>query len=159
MKKQVLILLVFVSGQISAQYLSTPQEITVEVLEHISKSKNESRDLDSLRNLFIPSATISILNHDEDHDAVESISLDDFIGLFEDPYYEVYHEWETGLVVDEFNGIAQAFQSWEGKDSEGTEGSGLTSYQLVYKENRWWIANILFTGAEGIEIPSKYLNN
>ena len=44
-------------------------------------------------------------------------------------------------------------------DSEGEEGKGLTSYQMIFKDNRWWIANILFTGAEGVEIPPKYLKN
>ena len=140
-----------------AQELTTITGISEEILNQISKNEDEVRDLDSLRNLFVPSATIAVLMNDGDEAELESISLDEFIELFDDPYYSEYHEWQTGLVVDEYNGIAQAFQSWAGKDSEGTTAKGLTSYQLVFVEQRWWIANILYTISNGDEIPKKYL--
>lgn len=57
-----------------------------------------------------------------------------------------------------YNGIANVFQSFYGKDSENKEERGINSYQLVYFKNRWWIANLLWTGdANGVKIPKKYL--
>ena len=61
-------------------------------------------------------------------------------------------------VVDEYNGIAHVFQTFYAKDSENFEERGITSYQLVYFNNRWWIANIVWTGdSNGVKVPAKYL--
>jgi hypothetical protein len=69
-------------------------------------------------------------------------------------------EYETGKVVDEYNGIAHVFQSFFAKDSENNEEKGINSYQLVYSDSRWWIVNIVWTGdSNGIKVPGKYLGN
>ena len=85
--------------------------------------------------------------------------MDDFIKLMHDEYYEQgYLEYETGKTIDEYNGIANVFQSFYGKDSENKEERGINSYQLVYFEKRWWIANLLWTGdTNGVKVPKKYL--
>ncbi len=63
-----------------------------------------------------------------------------------DSYYDKgFEEFELGKVINEYNGIANVFQSFYGKDSEGAEEKGINSYQLVYFKNRWWIANMVWT--------------
>jgi hypothetical protein len=135
--------------------------IVKEVLRLVSGEKGKTRNLEALRNLFLPTATFTVLNNsDSIPQPVETVSLDDFIKLMHDEYYEHgYLEYEIGKTIDEYNGIANVFQSFYGKDSENSEERGINSYQLVYFRKRWWIANLLWTGdTNGVKIPDKYLD-
>jgi hypothetical protein len=134
--------------------------IVKEVLRLISPEKEQARNWEALRNLFLPTATFTVLNNNDSIPRpVETVSLDDFIKLMHDEYYEQgYLEYEIGKTVDEYNGIANVFQSFYGKDSENKEERGINSYQLVYFEKRWWIVSLLWTGdTNGVKIPKKYL--
>ena len=131
--------------------------IVNELLDLISVEKGEKIDTAAVGNLFLPSARLTVSSR-YNSDDLESVSLDEFLVLLTDPYYEQgYLEKEIHKMVDEFNGIAQVFQSFYAKDSEGVEERGVTSYQLVYSRNRWWIVSLLWTsGSEGLELPKKY---
>lgn len=141
--------------------LKTVHGIVNESLRLISSEKEKTKNWEAIRNLFLPTATFTILNDNNDSfpQPVETITLNDFINLLHDEYYEQgYIEYEMGKTVDEFNGIANVFQSFYGKDSEGNEERGINSYQLVYFNNRWWIANLLWTlETKKVKIPKKYL--
>jgi len=135
--------------------------IVKEVLRLVSGEKGKTRNWEALRNLFLPTATFTVLNNsDSIPQPVETVSLDDFIKLMHDEYYEQgYLEYEIGKTIDEYNGIANVFQSFYGKDSENREERGINSYQLVYFKKRWWVANLLWTGdTNGVKIPEKYLD-
>ena len=135
--------------------------IVKEVLRLVSGEKGKTRNWEALRNLFLPTATFTVLNNsDSIPQPVETVSLDDFIKLMHDEYYEQgYLEYEIGKTIDEYNGIANVFQSFYGKDSENREERGINSYQLVYFKKRWWVANLLWTGdTNGVKIPDKYLD-
>ncbi len=112
-------------------------------------------DTTAIRNLFHPSATLSVA----DSSNIETVSIKDFLVLLKDPYYENgYLEKEVYKIVDQYNGIAQVFQTFYGKDSEGIEEKGINSYQLVYNQKRWWILSMLWTvESKSFKIPSKYL--
>jgi hypothetical protein len=132
--------------------------IVKEVLRLLSGESGTTRNWKALRNLFLPTATFTILNTgDTLRPPTETVSLDDFIDLLHDDYYEEgYLEYETGKTIDEFNGIANVFQSFYGKDSKNEEARGINSYQLVYFEKRWWIANLLWTlETDKVKIPKK----
>ncbi len=134
--------------------------IVKEVLRLVSGEKGQTRNWDALRSLFLPTATFTVLNNsDSISQPVETVSLDDFIKLMHDEYYEQgYLEYETGKTINEYNGIANVFQSFYAKDSENKEERGINSYQLVYFEKRWWIVSLLWTGdTNGVKIPKKYL--
>ena len=144
---------------------SKPEEsihgIVNEVLNIISGEKGKVRDWDAYRNLFLPTVRFTVLYHSDDPELqYESVTLEEFIEMMQDAYYENgFTEYEIGKRVDEYNGIAQVFQAYEGKDSEGYEERGMTSYQLLKFNGRWWIANVIWTGdSNGVEIPAKYLN-
>ena len=135
--------------------------IVKEVLRLVSGEKGKTRNWEALRNLFLATATFTVLNNsDSIQQPVETASLDEFIKLMHDEYYEQgYLEYELGKNVDEYNGIANVFQSFYGKDSENKEERGINSYQLVYFKKRWWVANLLWTGdTNGVKIPDKYLD-
>ena len=130
------------------------------VLRLVSGENGQTRIWEALRNLFLPTATFTVLNNNDSiPQPVETVSLDDFIKLMHDEYYEQgYLEYEIGKTIDEYNGIANVFQSFYGKDSENKEERGINSYQLVYFEKRWWIVSLLWTGdMNGVKIPKKYL--
>jgi len=140
--------------------LKTVNGIVKESLRLISSEKGKTRNWEALRNLFLPTATFTVLNNNDSiPQPVETITLGEFINLMHDEYYEQgYFEYEKGKTVDEFNGIANVFQSFVGKDSEGKEERGINSYQLVYFNKRWWIANLLWTlETNKAKIPKKYL--
>ena len=135
--------------------------IVKEVLRLQSGERGKTRNWKALRNLFLPTATFTILNTgDSLRQPTETVSLDDFIELMHDDYYEEgYLEYEKGKSIDQFNGIANVFQSFYGKDSKNEEARGINSYQLVYFEKRWWIANLLWTlETDKAKIPEKYLH-
>ena len=125
-----------------------------ELLDQITIEKGEKMDTAAVRNLFHPSAILTVA----DSTNAETASLDDFLNLLKDPYYEQgYLEKEIHKVVDEYNGIAQVFQSFYGKDSEGVNERGINSYQLTYYSGRWWIVSLLWTiESDNAGIPAKY---
>jgi len=134
--------------------------IVKEVLKLQSGESGKRRNWKALQNLFLPTATFTILNNSDSlQRPTETVSLDGFIELMHDDYYEKgYIEYETGKTIDEFNGIANVFQSFYGKDSENEEARGINTYQLVYFGKRWWIANLLWTlETDKVKIPKKYL--
>ncbi len=134
--------------------------IVKEMLRLVSVEKGKQSDWERFRNLFLPTAQFTVINHsDSISHPVETVGLEEFISLMHDPYYDNgYLEVEINKVVNEYNGIANVFQSFRGKDSKGLEENGINSYQLVYFNNRWWIANLLWTVEDnGIKIPKKYL--
>ena len=122
--------------------------ITGEVVQLISKTKDRKHDWKAFRNLFHPEARIAILNHGDDFPkAYEYVSLNDFVEIMDEQYDGVgFEEVEISKVLDEFNGIAHAFQTFEGRVLDGEEsGRGINSYELVYYDNRWWITSLLWT--------------
>lgn len=170
MKKIILIgFLIFFSANLKAQEkvaadtaARTIDGIVNEVLKITSRKKGESRNWDSFRNLFLPTARFTVLYNDDAFPVpMESVTLDEFIALMQDEYYEEgYVEYELGKVVNEYNGIANVFQAVYQKDSDNLESRGMNSYQLIYFEDRWWIANLVWTtDLNGVELPKEYLKH
>lgn len=138
----------------SAVFFKSIDGIINELLDQITIEKGEKMDTTAIRNLFHPSAIFTVA----DSTNAETVSLDDFLTLLKDPYYEQgYLEKEIHKVLDEYNGIAQVFQTFYGKDSEGVEEKGINSYQLTYYGGRWWIVSLLWTiESKSVGIPTKY---
>lgn len=136
--------------------------IVTKMLDIISAEKGETRDWETFKSLFTPNVTFSVLTTGLDYPyPFESINLDDFVESMQDEYYDAgFEEYGLGHVVNEYNGLANVFQSFYGKDSEGSEIRGINSYQLVYFQDRWWISNLTWTfETPENPIPDKYLNN
>lgn len=133
--------------------------IVKEVLKIVSGEKGQARDWETFRSLFLPTAHLTVKSHDPSQkQSIQTVSLEEFIQMVTEGSHESsFQEYELGKTVDEYNGIAQVFQAYYSKDGEQQE-RGINSYQLVYSENRWWIANIIWTGdSNGVKIPKKYL--
>ncbi|MEM6720191.1 MAG: hypothetical protein AAF611_12775 [Bacteroidota bacterium] len=170
MKQLLLLLFVSFSCTISAQHKNIPQAeavktidgIITKMLQLLSVEKGNAIDTESLKELFLPNATFSVLANDPEYPyPLETVNLEDFVTSLKDSYYENgFSEIEIGKVVHEFNGIASVFQSFYAIDSEKTEVRGINSYQLVYLKNRWWISNLLWTfETDTVKIPKQYLQS
>jgi hypothetical protein len=165
MKNSILLLLAFCSFYLQAQNKNVYQDIELLVAETqraVSIKKGEKIDTAYYRTLFLPTARFTMVGKEDGKSLHETMDLDTFLATLTDDYYSNgYYETGTGHIVEQFGSIAQVIQSFYGKDSEGEEGWGVNSYQLIYSNDRWWIANMVWTMSEnqGKDIPKKYTKN
>jgi len=112
--------------------------IVKELIHIVSNQPGKPAQQEALEDLFLPTAHFTVLMHDaEGGSAWETIDLTSFLELLQDPYYEEgFSERELFKVVDQYNGIAQVFQTYQGADREGAQETGITSYQLLYARDR-----------------------
>lgn len=150
-----------ISAQTDTISVKTIEGITNKMIELISGEKGEFRNWDEYRNLFLPTAQkISINRNAPSRRQVRVRNLEEFVREV-GPLYkrDGFEEYAIGLTINEFNGIANVFQSFYCKNLLGTyERRGINSYQLVYANDRWWIASTTFTNESKTKtIPDKYL--
>lgn len=148
-------------AQIDTVAVKTIEGITNKMIELISGEIDEPRNWEAYRNLFLPTAQkISINRNAPPKRQVRVRNLEEFVREV-GPFYkrDGFEEYAIGLTINEFNGIANVFQGFYCKNLVGSyERRGVNSYQLVYADNRWWIASTTFTNESKTElIPDKYL--
>ena len=139
--------------------VSSIDGIVNEVLRVLSGTKDQERPWDWFRHLFTEQAQVTMIKHIENDNEIEIISIDSFLERMA-PGLAAFDflEYETGKVVDEYNGLAQVFQSYVVKQGP-VEERGINSYQLVYSQNRWWISALAWSSNNnGQDIPEAYLN-
>lgn len=123
----------------------------------ISGEKGKQRNWNEFRQLFTPTAQFAVLMHDSTGNTqYRSFNLEEFVRIGMRGYEtNGFLEYELEKTVDEYNGIAQVFQSYYAKGL--TEEKGINSYQLMYDGNRWWITSILWTSnSNGVPLPEGY---
>jgi len=171
MKNLIFGLLSFLSFQLNAQNSSTVDSLSVTTIDGIvnigfktlSELNGDIRNFEKLGEIYLPTAKFTVVYHESDSIPLkyESLSAEQFFEYMKEAseYYEKgFIQYELGKVVNEYNGIANVFQSFYAKDSENQEVKGMTSYQLIYFDDRWWISDVLWTSnSNGIPIPGKYI--
>lgn len=152
---------ILLTSQIDTMALKSIEGITSKMIELISGDIDEPRNWDEYRNLFLPTAIkISINRNARPNRQIRVRNLEEFVREVGPAYKKNgFEEISLGLKVNEFNGIANVFQSYYCKNLTGTyEKRGINSYQLVYAEDRWWIASTTFSNeTEESKIPNEYL--
>lgn len=150
-------------AQIDTMALKTPEGVAAKMLEFISFEKDEVKDWDEYRNLFLPGAQkLSFRPKDGEslRRQVSAMNIEEFV-RYAGPGYPKsgFEEYVIGLDVKEFNGIASVFQSFYCKTLDGSyEARGVNSYQLVFLNNRWWIASTMFVNeSEDTKLPNALL--
>lgn len=166
MKNALLILLLvfihnFTFAQIDTVSVKSIEGITNRMLALISGEIGEERNWDEFRNLFLPTAQMTSTSTSKDgRTRVRVMNLEEFVRNI-GPLYarDGFEEYAIGLDINEFNGIANVFQSYYCKNLIGTyEERGVNSYQLIYKDDRWWIAHTMFTNeTDDDALPDKFL--
>lgn len=137
------------------------QGITNEMLHIISVEQGEEPDWDAFRNLFLPKAQMMALTEGPNgQQNFSSMNLEEFI-RYVGPNYarNGFEEYSLGHTIEEFNGIATVFQSFYCKTLDGAyENRGVNTYQLVFLQDRWWIAAALFTNEDSEnKLPERYI--
>lgn len=143
---------------IDSSAVKSIDSIVVRGLNIVSGKEGAERDWEAFRQLFAADAHISVLVHDSlGRGHLRSYTLEEFVRLGMQ-YYETdgFIEYEITKTVNEYNGIAQVFQSYYAKELE-VEEHGVNSYQLVYDGNRWWITSLLWVSdRNGVKLPKAY---
>ena len=149
-------------AQIDTTSIKTIKGITDKMLEFISFEKDEVKDWDEYRNLFLPSARMTSIRPEAPRlsSQVRSMNIEEFV-RYAGPNYPAkgFEEYAIGLDVQEFNGISNVFQSFYCKTPDGSyEKRGINSFQLVFLNERWWIASTMYINeTDDIKLPNKYL--
>ena len=123
----------------------------------ISGDTTEVRDWKHFRSLFIPTAQFMIKNHGSKRRPISTLTLEEFVRMIGPSYQKNgFLEEQLDVKIDEYNGIAQVFQVYHCKTLNGTfEASGVNSFQLIYANNRWWIASLMWSSdSNGAEVPT-----
>lgn len=159
-----IIIIIFQSqaiAQVDTVALQSIEGITDKMLELISGPVGEERQWDEFRNLFLPTAQFTVMVNGRDGGKrARVMNLEQFVRDIGPAYArDGFEEYSLGLTVNEFNGIATAFQSYYCKNLIGTyEKRGINTYHLVHMNNRWWIASTMFTDeSDDAPLPEKYL--
>ena len=153
----------FAQAQVDTSALKTPEGVAAKMLEFISFEKDEVKEWDEFRNLFLPGAHTLALrpqNGQSLRRQLSEMNLEEFVRYAGPGYAKTgFEEYVIGLDVKEFNGIASVFQSFYCKSLDGSyEARGVNSYQLVFLNERWWIANMMFTNeSEEVKLPNELL--
>lgn len=163
--KRVLLVFLFVTSIISCQekkYYQDIQKVVEETQKIVSIKKGEQIDTAAFRKLFLPTANFTVVGEENGKKIHETMSLNEFLETLTDDYYSKgFFESGTGEIIENYKGIANVMQSFYGKDSDGVKAYGVNSYQLIYSDKRWWIANMVWTMSNnnGKDIPKKYVKN
>lgn len=150
--------------QIDTMALKTPEGVAEKMLEFISFKKGEVKNWDEYRNLFLPNAAKFVLYPKEGNlplnKQVSSWNIEEFVRYANEGYSRAgFEEYVIGLDVKEFNGVATVFQSFYCRTLDNSyESRGVNTYQLVFLNNRWWIASSAFTNeTENNKLPDELL--
>jgi len=144
------------------QAVKSIEGITAKMLELISGPKGQERNWEEFRTLFLPTVQFIALNPQaRAGDQVRAFNLEEFIRTF-GPLYakEGFQEEALDIRVNEFNGMANAFQSFTARNATGTYNArGINNFILVHLEDRWWIASSTWTNEDATHPLPEKLND
>lgn len=138
--------------------VNSPEAIVLAGLSAITHDKGSQADWNRFKSLFLTDAKISVLQHKKDSAFMMSFGVAEFIEASSKHGNENgFKEFSTGNTIEEYNGIATVFQSYVALHGD-KQVKGVNTYQLVYKDNRWWISSLIWTNDQnGVSLPEKYI--
>jgi len=124
------------------------------------------RDWDRFRALFRNTAQINAVNYTDSGEVAPLYgSVQDYIKNTTDFYRQYgYHQRAMSNNTDYYGNMAQVFSSYSivyfDPETQGNwEDEGIASFQLMYLEDRWWIANVIWNVAiPDFPVPPNYRN-
>ncbi len=151
------------AGPIDTMAFKTPEGVCNKMIEFISFDKGEEKDWDEYRNLFLPNAQKMSFRAQPGASLARQArasNIEEFVRNYGPSYPEKgFEEYAIGVEVQEFNGIANVFQSFYCKTPDGSyEARGVNAFQVVYLNDRWWIASSMFVNeSDEIKLPDALL--
>lgn len=134
------------------------EQTVLRTLELIS-APSEEQDWEAFRLLFLPSADLIVVSDNSlGQKVVRTFTLEEFVRTMQrNTSTAPFKEVQLKLEVDQYNGMAQAFQSYEVTMGE-KKHKGINSFQLVFEDQKWWIANIVWASdLNGVAIPEQFM--
>lgn len=162
MKKLLTILCISFSISITAQTsiddTSSTDKIVTAMYEVISGPAGQ-RDWSRFRNLFTANADMgAIFKTKEEKVIYRSFSPDDYIKN-NDPYFlkNAFIEKEIHRTTNTYGQLVNVFTTYEFESGE-EKARGINSLQLVYTNNRWYIASLIWLEeTPDNPLPDKFL--
>ncbi len=144
--------------------VGSPQAIVDAVYSSISGPKDQPRDVNRLRSLFLPDARLipTIQSKDSDHADAAPLTIDQYIARCSGTMMKAgFFEHSIHNEMEQFGNIVQIWSTYESRhnaDDPKPFARGINSFQLLKDGNRYWVVNI-FWGSERPDnpIPAKYL--
>ena len=134
------------------------------VYDVISGPANVPVDWDRFHSLFLPDTRLIPIVRDSTGAATYfSWTPNEFADRFRDTFDQnAFYEIEIDRTVQRYGNMVHAFSTYESYRSleEGEEpfARGINSFQLVYKNSRWWVLTIFWQPEwPGLPIPPEYL--
>jgi hypothetical protein len=142
--------------------VASPQAIVTAAYDSISGPATQERDWNRLRSLFLPGAHFIQSTPDADGKYTTNVlSMDEFVAAAT-PYFKEHDFYERELWEhqDRYANIVQRFSTYASARTKDGEpfARGVNSFQLLYKDGRWWIVTIFWQEEDReYPIPAKFL--
>jgi hypothetical protein len=142
--------------------VASPDAIMAAAYDSISGPATQERDWNRLRSLFLPGAHLIQSAPDKDGKYTTTVmSVDEFVAAAT-PYFKQndFFEREIRSHSDRYANIIQRFSTYASSHTKGGEpfARGINSFQLLYKDGRWWIVTIFWQEEDAeYPIPGKFL--
>ena len=154
--------------------VESPEAIVTAAYESLVRKPGENFDWDRFRSLHHPQAVL-LPNLEQTGGTAQVFSVDAFIAWVDNFYAEnapIGSEDDQGFAeeaihneVRRYGDIAQVFSTYQKRyfGSDDVLGRGINSFQLVFRDGRWWIVTVAwdeeYPGQEagGGPIPDEFL--
>lgn len=130
----------------------------------ISGPIGEKRDFDRLKNLFHPEARLIYSYWNKESTKASNLifkTIDGFIEKLDYLDKKGFYEYEIANKIHTFSSVTQVFSTYtfQVEDHSIPNGRGITSYELFFDGNRYWIMSMFWVAEnEKYKIPEKYLD-
>lgn len=146
--------------------VASPEAIVAAAYESISRAPGEPFPWERFRSLYLPEA-LFLPNIEQTDGVAQVFTSDPFTAYVESLNPQIGSSDDKGFVekaihneIVGYGDIAHVFSSYQKHDWEETEdwGRGINSFQLVYRDGRWWIVSVAWDEENGAgPIPEQYL--
>ncbi|MFY0631446.1 MAG: hypothetical protein JXR05_13765 [Flavobacteriaceae bacterium] len=147
-----------------AKDVSSVQNILTAYYDCISGPIGEKRDFARLRNLFDPEARLIYSHWNQESTKASNLifkTLDEFIDRMGYLDKKGFYEHEVSNKIHTFSSVTQVFSTYKFRveDKSIPDGQGITSYEIFYDGERYWILSMFWAAEDAMhKIPKKYLD-
>ncbi|GAB5519612.1 MAG: hypothetical protein RhofKO_18630 [Rhodothermales bacterium] len=163
--------LVFATSALAQQFnpddVSSPEAIVAATYKSIERAPGEAYDWDRFRSLFLPEA-LMVPNAEQTGGTTRILTPQDFVDWANraapagQPNDQGFAEEIVHNEIHRFGDIAQVFSTYQKRfyNDERILGRGINSFQLLFRDDRWWIVSIIWDEEVGAgPIPARYLGD
>jgi hypothetical protein len=136
--------------------VGTPAAVICAFYESISGGKDEIRDWNRFRSLFMGGARLMTTRASGDRAAPVILTPDEYVEANQ-TYFEGggYFEQELHQTTDRFGRIAHVFSTYASRRRADADpySRGVNSFQLMFDGERWWIASLIWDHERSADNP------